>query len=282
MTSQMGRSQEKHPRARGASERIHRISVALVVAEEERGPPRCLDCLLAACCGCTPRRMRSPLALLRRDHRRLRGKQPHGIRNEVGCSPQCPTRHVFTANMTGNVVFLSFALVGKGTASVPTSLLALGSFAVGALVGGRTLKALSSRSVRLAFGVEVATLLLATLLGFVVTNGVTGMIVALLAFAMGLRNAVVRKLAVPDMTTTVLTLTVTGLAADSSLAGGTNPRWKRRGLAVLMMIAGAALGAALLPFGVAWVVAAAAALEGIAVIILARNADVFEADTAAP
>ena len=45
---------------------------------------------------------------------------------------------------------------------------------------------------------------------------------------MGLRNADVRKLAVPDMTTTVLTLTVTGLAADSALAGGTSPGWKRR------------------------------------------------------
>jgi hypothetical protein len=37
---------------------------------------------------------------------------------------------------------------------------------------------------------------------------------------MGLRNAIVRKPAVPDMTTTVLTLTITSLAADSSLAGG--------------------------------------------------------------
>ena len=43
-------------------------------------------------------------------------------------------------------------------------------------------------------------------------------IIVLTAVAMGIRNAAVRKLGVPDLTTTVLTLTVTGLAADSSLA----------------------------------------------------------------
>ena len=37
---------------------------------------------------------------------------------------------------------------------------------------------------------------------------------------MGIRNATVRRLGVPDLTTTVLTMTLTGLAADSPLAGG--------------------------------------------------------------
>ena len=48
------------------------------------------------------------------------------------------------------------------------------------------------------------------------------------AVAMGLRNATVRRLAVPDLTTTVLTLTLTGLAADSFFAGSNNPRSLRR------------------------------------------------------
>jgi uncharacterized membrane protein YoaK (UPF0700 family) len=63
---------------------------------------------------------------------------------------------------------------------------------------------------------------------------------------MGMRNAAVRKLAVQDLTTTVLTLTITGLAADSSLARGTNPRWQRRIGAVVAMFAGAALGSIIL------------------------------------
>src|SRR5205085_8524906 len=67
-------------------------------------------------------------------------------------------------------------------------------------------------------------------------------IIGLTALAMGLRNATERKLAVPDLTTTVLTLTITGLAADSSLAGGTNPRWQRRIASILLMFVGAFAG----------------------------------------
>ena len=68
--------------------------------------------------------------------------------------------------------------------------------------------------------------------------------------AMGLRNAIVRKLAVPDLTTTVLTLTITGLAADSSLADGKNPRWQRRVAAILAMICGAFAGARMLAYSI--------------------------------
>jgi uncharacterized membrane protein YoaK (UPF0700 family) len=70
-------------------------------------------------------------------------------------------------------------------------------------------------------------------------------IIVLTALAMGVRNATVRTIALPDLTTTVLTLTLTGLAADSALAGGTNPRLRRRGASVLSMFLGAGLGALL-------------------------------------
>ena len=77
---------------------------------------------------------------------------------------------------------------------------------------------------------------------------------------MGLRNAVVRKLAVPDLTTTVLTLTVTGLAADSVLAGGVAPRSGRRMLSIVAMGSGALVGTMLVrPFGM-WVPLVVAAL----------------------
>src|SRR5881409_3821504 len=45
--------------------------------------------------------------------------------------------HVFVANMTGNVVFLAFALAGASGFSIPASLVALGAFCLGALSGGR-------------------------------------------------------------------------------------------------------------------------------------------------
>jgi hypothetical protein len=70
-------------------------------------------------------------------------------------------------------------------------------------------------------------------------------IIALTGVAMGFRNATIRQLKVPDLTTTVLTLTLTGLAADSALAGGANSNWQRRIGGVAAIFAGAALGAVL-------------------------------------
>src|ERR1700752_3768608 len=45
--------------------------------------------------------------------------------------------HVFVANMTGNIVFLGFAVAGASGFSIPASLVALAAFLAGALVGGR-------------------------------------------------------------------------------------------------------------------------------------------------
>jgi uncharacterized membrane protein YoaK (UPF0700 family) len=59
---------------------------------------------------------------------------------------------------------------------------------------------------------------------------------------MGIQNAAARKLAVPDLTTTVLTLTLTGVASDSRLAGGQGARIGRRGLAIISMLLGALIG----------------------------------------
>jgi uncharacterized membrane protein YoaK (UPF0700 family) len=44
--------------------------------------------------------------------------------------------HIFVANMTGNVVFLGFALAGAPGFSIASSLVALACFGVGALLGG--------------------------------------------------------------------------------------------------------------------------------------------------
>lgn len=62
---------------------------------------------------------------------------------------------------------------------------------------------------------------------------------------MGLQNAVVRKLAVPDMTTTVLTMTLTGIAADARQSGWHSIQFVRRIIAVVSMLLGALIGAVL-------------------------------------
>jgi len=168
---------------------------------------------------------------------------------------------VFTANMTGNIVLLGFALGRTPGLSISRSILALLFFLTGAAAGGRmtiqmTPQNSKQRVVRV-FAVEALLFLIAATLavGFTAPYQDHPLklygIIASTAIAMGFRNAVVRKLGVPDLTTTVLTLTVTALAADSSLAGGDNVRWQRRCGAVVAMLAGAASGALLLNYSVA-------------------------------
>jgi uncharacterized membrane protein YoaK (UPF0700 family) len=59
---------------------------------------------------------------------------------------------------------------------------------------------------------------------------------------MGIQNTAARKLAVPDLTTTVLTMTLTGIAADAALAGGHGSKLGRRALSVAAMLLGALIG----------------------------------------
>jgi len=161
---------------------------------------------------------------------------------------------VFTANMTGNLVLIGFAFAGTPGISISRSAVALIGFLSGAILGGR----MAFDESRMQRWADRAFLLEALLLGVAAataagfSSGAAAnplqlhAVIGSTAVAMGLRNSIVRKLAVPDMTTTVLTLTITGLAADSSLAGGANPRWQRRGAAILAMICGAFAGARML------------------------------------
>ena len=77
---------------------------------------------------------------------------------------------------------------------------------------------------------------------------------------MGVRNATVRRFGVPDLTTTVLTMTLTGLAVDSRLAGGSGKGTARRAAAALAMLLGAIAGALLLKTSLAPPLFTAAAL----------------------
>src|SRR5437868_4784172 len=168
--------------------------------------------------------------------------------------------HVFTANMTGNIVLLAFATARVSGLSISRSLTALLAFLVGAILGGRILARASADSqIRFAiqaFLLEVAFLFAASLCSIGYRGDLLEhsfqpfALIALTALAMGTRNAVVRKLAIPDLTTTVLTLTITGIGADSSLAHGNNPRLARRVASVVAMLLGAALGAVIIRYSI--------------------------------
>src|ERR1700730_10245310 len=70
--------------------------------------------------------------------------------------------HVFTANMTGNVVFLGFALGGAAGFSLGASLVALAAFMAGAVLGGVLVQpGANVRDARRAFVVEVVALVAA-------------------------------------------------------------------------------------------------------------------------
>lgn len=172
--------------------------------------------------------------------------------------------HIFTANMTGNVVFLGFAAAGAAGLSVGRSGAALAAFAAGAILAGRTR---AERRASIAFAVEAALLAASAAIAAGEGSDLTGRgtvlyaVIILTGLAMGIRNATVRKLGVADLTTTVLTLGIAGLAADSTLAGGANPAWTRRSASVVTMFAGAALGAWLLRTSVAWALGIAAAIS---------------------
>ncbi|MEU6381397.1 YoaK family protein [Streptomyces sp. NPDC046909] len=152
--------------------------------------------------------------------------------------------HVFTANMTGNVVVLGFAAAGAPGFSLAHTLTSLGAFVVGAGVGGRIAVRLGGGSrrtwARVTLAAEALLLGGSAVVAFAAPDATATVyaLIAVTAFAMGLRNATVRKLGVPDLTTTVLTMTLTGLASD-----GPGPRRHRRTGAVVAMVAGAALGA---------------------------------------
>jgi len=176
---------------------------------------------------------------------------------------------VFVANMTGNIVFAGFAIVGAPGFSLSASLFALAGFLIGAGAGGAmTTRVGHDRAIHLRaaavteLGLVAAALVIAAASGDAAashgtlgitaaaggasapfTAGITDALAFLLAIAMGIQNSMARKLAVPDLTTTVLTMTITGIGADSSGGQRGQVTRIRRLLVVATMLAGGVLGA---------------------------------------
>jgi len=161
--------------------------------------------------------------------------------------------HVFTANMTGNVVLLGFAVAGAEGLSVSRSLTALGAFLIGAVLGVRLAKSMNPSRHRwpaAAFGCEAALLVVSATMAGSASAGATPattvyLVIVLTGVAMGMRNATIRRLGEREVNTTVLTMTLTGIAADSVFAGGSNEGGLRRVGFAMSVLAGAAAGALL-------------------------------------
>jgi uncharacterized membrane protein YoaK (UPF0700 family) len=179
---------------------------------------------------------------------------------------------VFIANMTGNIVFIGFALAGAPGFSLDAALLALAGFLTGAGIGGPIIARWRTRRGQLlAMATTGEVIFLAGALAIAAGSAEPfaaaprDLIAVLGAVALGMQNATARELAVPDATTTVLTMTLTGFAADLRQR---NPQvLLRRLLSVGAMLMGAFAGAALvLRQSATWALALAVALVALACI----------------
>lgn len=163
---------------------------------------------------------------------------------------------VFVSNMTGNVIFLGFALAGIGGFLWWTSILALATFCVGAVLGGRIANVHGrhrGRHLFLAVSIQaafvVATLVVAVTRDAPYDRRAIVAMIALLSTGMGVQNATAGTLGVPGLTTTVVTRTIAGIAYDSRLAGGPGGWSRLRVGSVASVFLGALVGAVLVHAG---------------------------------
>jgi uncharacterized membrane protein YoaK (UPF0700 family) len=165
---------------------------------------------------------------------------------------------VFAEMMTGNLLLMAFS-IGTGSALGDTTryVPAVVAFMAGALLGGRLLRGPQKmRERRVGFAVEWMIVVGATVVaafGAPDAHNLSGkVLVAMLSLAMGLQSAMVRVHGVPDLATNVMTMTFTGIFADSRVAGGDSKNWTRRVLSIGLFVVSAAIGALVLQFGIVW------------------------------
>jgi uncharacterized membrane protein YoaK (UPF0700 family) len=182
---------------------------------------------------------------------------------------------VFTGNMTGNVVILAMALAGAANLPTLGPLVALGAFLLGAAVAGFTLQSSPkgwNRRVTLLLTAGCIALTGTAAISLIVEDvgrqSIGVIVAAVIAMHMGSQALIARHLGVRDMTTVVITSTLTSLAGES-LVGKQRPRILNRRLgAVLAMFAGAAIGVLLLqihlsvPIGLGIAITAAVTVLG--------------------
>lgn len=131
--------------------------------------------------------------------------------------------HVFTAMMTGNTVLLGLALAQGEILAALRSIVALIGFSIGVFVGAMIVERESQppewpAAVTAALAVETIILGVfagvSLLTGGARSPGITYFFIVLLAVAMGIQSAAVRRLGVPGIATTYITGTLTSLMVD--------------------------------------------------------------------
>jgi uncharacterized membrane protein YoaK (UPF0700 family) len=192
---------------------------------------------------------------------------------------------VFTGNMTGNVLFIGFGLVGVQGIPVLNNLIALLTFMLGAVIGSRVTRH-GVGEVRLPRAslvvLMIGTLLVLLLAGVWLAVGEIGtpvmiVITGVLALLLGAQAAAVKHIGIRDLSTVVVTMTMVNLASDSRIAGGRGASWFRRVAAIVTMGLGALASAAVtLHLGGAYALVLAGLVMAGATVLMqrARRSDV--------
>ena len=195
---------------------------------------------------------------------------------------------VFAELMTGNLLLIAFSIgTGQPPGDLGHYLIAMGAFAIGAVLGGRLLRSRSPFTLRKGttdralhgFAIEwilvAGAVVLTTVLNPVGDDGASRLVVGVLAAAMGMQNATMRVHGVPDVATNVMTLTMTGFISDSRLAGGDNTNWRRRLGSVTTFFVAAIVGTVLLRLSTWIPLALALALLTAALVLLGAHRELL-------
>ena len=165
---------------------------------------------------------------------------------------------VFTAFMTGNLVFLGLLAVGSGTQSVISVVVSIAFFAAGVYLATRIVgpsRGSGAWPHRATASLGVTAVAQACFLAVWVAGGgqppggVVVVLLALWALAMGIQTGTVLSLGIPGVFTTAATATLTYLMSDVAHPRSSAAEDMRRLAGVLVsLFVGAALGALLLAY----------------------------------
>jgi uncharacterized membrane protein YoaK (UPF0700 family) len=158
---------------------------------------------------------------------------------------------VFTANMTGNAVLLGLAIGQTQELQVAHSSSAIVGFVLGVIVAAKLVgppreRLVWSPRITLALCVECGVLVVFAFAWWLslprFSGGVLIGLIVLSGVAMGIQSAVARRLAVPGVTTTYITGTITALVAELTAVSGAPGERRRMSAVIGALVAGAVTG----------------------------------------
>jgi uncharacterized membrane protein YoaK (UPF0700 family) len=185
--------------------------------------------------------------------------------------------HVFTANMTGNILLLGLAVAQSMGAQTQRSVVALVAFAAGVAIAANVGRARGQQELWPARATLALALEVVLLIGFAaawwwferrpVPDRVV-VLVALCGLAMGMQSMIARQLAVRGVSTTFVTGTLTTLVSELGTLAGPPGGWSLNAGVLAALLLGAVIGgiaevhaplvAAILPAAIVGVVVLAA------------------------